>query len=45
MAQKFTMSLVKGHPVEPLASVTLRPQHGIKMVLRERRRDAAARAS
>jgi len=36
MAQKFTMSLVPGHPVEPLASVTLRPKHGIRVVLRER---------
>jgi cytochrome P450 len=36
IAQKFTMSLVPGHPVEPLASVTLRPKHGIRVVLRER---------
>jgi cytochrome P450 len=36
MAQKFTMSLVPGHPVEPLASVTLRPKHGIRVVLRAR---------
>src|ERR1700692_360394 len=45
MAQKFTMSLVPGHPVEPLASVTLRPKHGIKMILSRRERDLASRAS
>jgi cytochrome P450 len=45
MAQKFTMSLAPGHSVEPLASVTLRPKHGIKVVLRARRPAPAIRAS
>ena len=45
MAQKYAMQLVPGHPVEPLASVTLRPKHGIKVVLRKRPANQAARAS
>lgn len=45
MAQKFTMQLVPGHPVEPLASVTLRPKRGIKVVLHRRQRECAIRAS
>lgn len=45
MAQKFSMQLVPGHPVKPLASVTLRPKHGIKIVLKKRQTQPAAQAS
>ena len=37
VAQRFHFSLEPGHPVEPLASVTLRPKHGIKVRLSARR--------
>lgn len=36
IAQRFHFSLVPDHPVEPLPSVTLRPRHGIKVVLSAR---------
>jgi len=36
VAQKFRFRLVEGHPVEPLASITLRPQHGIRATLEAR---------
>lgn len=38
VAQKFRMKLVPGHPVTPLASITLRPRNGIRVVLESRRR-------
>lgn len=34
--QKFHLDLVPGHVVEPLASVTLRPKHGIRVTVRRR---------
>jgi len=36
VAQKFRFWLVEGHPVVPLASITLRPRHGIRVVLESR---------
>src|SRR5438445_544972 len=36
IAQKFRFKLVEGHPVKPLASITLRPQHGIRATLEAR---------
>jgi len=33
IAQQFRFRLVEGHPVVPLASITLRPRHGIRAVL------------
>jgi cytochrome P450 len=33
IAQKYHFTLVPGHPVKPRAMVTLRPEHGIKMVV------------
>lgn len=36
ISQRFHFSLVPDHPVEPLASVTLRPKHGIKVRLSAR---------
>ena len=36
IAQRFRLELVPGHPVEPLARVTLRPKYGLKMKLHRR---------
>jgi cytochrome P450 len=36
IAQRFRFRLVEGHPVVPLASITLRPRHGIRAVLEAR---------
>ncbi|MDX1411428.1 MAG: cytochrome P450, partial [Nitrospirales bacterium] len=36
IAQRYRLDLVPGHPVVPLTSVTLRPKHGMKMVVRKR---------
>ncbi len=36
IAQKFRLRLVPGHPIEPWPSITLRPKHGLKMMLHER---------
>jgi cytochrome P450 len=44
IAQKFRLRLVASHQVEPLASITLRPRHGVRVTL-ERRRASDARDS
>jgi cytochrome P450 len=36
IAQRFRFRLVPDHPVTPLASITLRPRHGIRVVLEVR---------
>ena len=36
LAQKFAPKLVAGHPVETKAMITLRPKHGMKMILEPR---------
>jgi cytochrome P450 len=36
IAQQFRFSVVPAHPVVPMPSVTLRPKHGIRMVLHRR---------
>ncbi len=36
MSQRFVFDLVPGHPVEPEATLTLRPRHGVRMVGRRR---------
>ncbi|HZS71867.1 MAG TPA: cytochrome P450, partial [Candidatus Acidoferrum sp.] len=36
IAQRYRFRIVPGHPVEPLASITLRPKHGIRVVLERR---------
>jgi cytochrome P450 len=36
IAQKYRFRLVEGHPVVPLASITLRPRYGIRVVLESR---------
>src|SRR5712692_9899334 len=43
-ARKFRLRLAPGHPVVPLASITLRPRHGVRVTL-ERRRASDARDS
>jgi cytochrome P450 len=37
IAQQYRFRLVVGHPVVPLASITLRPRHGIRALLEARR--------
>jgi cytochrome P450 len=37
IAQKFRFRLVADHPVVPLASITLRPKHGIRVTLEARK--------
>jgi cytochrome P450 len=44
IAQKFRLRLVANHPVVPLASITLRPRHGVRVTL-ERRHQIDARDS
>src|SRR6266403_1699963 len=44
VAQRFRLGLVADHPVEPLASITLRPRHGVRVTL-EHRRASDARGS
>ena len=34
IAQRFQLRMVSGHPVVPLPSITLRPQHGMRMSMR-----------
>lgn len=36
MSRRFVYDLVPGHPVEPEATLTLRPRHGLKMIARRR---------
>lgn len=38
--QKYRLEAVPGHPVEVLASVTLRPKHGIRMIAKLRKAEA-----
>ena len=36
IARKFRLRLVANHPVAPLASITLRPRHGVRVTLESR---------
>ena len=36
IAQQYQLRLVPGHPVEPTPSITLRPRHGVKVILSRR---------
>jgi len=36
LAQKWKLSLVPGHRVEPEPLITLRPKYGMKMMIEER---------
>jgi cytochrome P450 len=42
IAQQFRFRLVPGHPVVPLASITLRPRYGIRVVLESRTANSRA---
>ena len=41
LLRAFRFDLAPGHPVSPVARVTLRPAHGMKMILRRRQSGAA----
>src|SRR5438445_4298963 len=41
IARKFRLRLVANHPVAPLASITLRPRHGVRVVLESREKFSA----
>ncbi len=43
IAQKFRLRLVANHPVVPLASITLRPRHGVRVTLEARRKESRKR--
>jgi len=45
IARKFRLRLVADHPVVPLASITLRPRHGVRVTLEARRKKEAVRFS
>jgi cytochrome P450 len=38
IAQKYRLRLVPNHPVVPLASITLRPRHGVRVILESRQK-------
>jgi cytochrome P450 len=42
IARRFRLRLVAGHPVVPLASITLRPRHGVKVILETRQQKETA---
>jgi cytochrome P450 len=41
IARKFRLRLAPNHPVVPLASITLRPRHGVRVTLESREKNAA----
>jgi cytochrome P450 len=41
IALKFRLRLVANHPVAPLASITLRPRHGVRVTLESRQGNEA----
>jgi len=41
IARKFRLRLVTNHPVVPLASITLRPRHGVHVILESRQENEA----
>jgi cytochrome P450 len=36
LSRRFTFDLAPGHPVEPEATLTLRPRFGMRMIARRR---------
>jgi cytochrome P450 len=36
VAQRYRLRLVEGHPIEPVGRITLRPRHGLPMMLEPR---------
>ena len=45
VAQKYRLRLVPNHPVVPLASITLRPRYGVRVMLESRERPVAQNLS
>ena len=45
IARKFRLRLVPNHPVVPLASITLRPRHGVRVKLESREKKEAVSSS
>jgi cytochrome P450 len=45
IARKFRLRLVANHPVVPLASITLRPRHGVRVMLESRKKKEAVSSS
>jgi cytochrome P450 len=45
IARKFRLRLVANHPVVPLASITLRPRHGVRVRLESREKKKAVSSS
>jgi cytochrome P450 len=45
IARKFRLRLVANHPVVPLASITLRPRHGVRVTLESREKKEALSSS
>jgi len=45
IARKFRLRLVANHPVAPLASITLRPRHGVRVTLESREKKEALSSS
>jgi cytochrome P450 len=45
IARKFRLRLVANHPVVPLASITLRPRHGVRVILESREKKEAVSSS
>src|SRR5229473_1371593 len=45
IARKFRLRLVSNHPVVPLASITLRPRHGVRVKLESREKKEAVSSS
>jgi cytochrome P450 len=41
IAQRYRLRLVPGHPVVPLASITLRPRYGVRVLLESRQSGSA----
>jgi len=44
IARKFRLPLVANHPVVPLASITLRPRHGVRVTLESRQPNETAKS-
>ena len=45
IARRFRLRLVANHPVVPLASITLRPRHGVRVTLESREKKIAVASS
>jgi cytochrome P450 len=44
IAREFRLTLKPGHPIEPMARITLRPKAGLKMIVRRRQTNVASAA-